>query len=131
MPTESWYKTDLVGKLKKAGCYARRVEDQFAVGTLDMIFVIPNMPTLFAEGKVIKHMFIEPSERQWIEGTRIMSASNGLNALPMLVGWKYGVLHVASWARKRFIHECTIAEPGDTPLDTISRWFEKWRTTEI
>lgn len=68
---ESELKTKLKEQAKKLGWYARRVEDQFAVGILDMIFVMPGGPTFFAEVKIVKSCKFGASDRQFIEMARI------------------------------------------------------------
>ena len=47
-------KRELVRAVKAIGGHARRIEDSWAVGVLDMIIKLPGVPVVFAEGKIIK-----------------------------------------------------------------------------
>lgn len=91
--TESEVKTDMVARIRKAGGYARRIEDQYAVGMLDTIFILNGL-TVFCEVKIIRNETFAPTARQWIEGTRILSARGPLS-IPLLVGYQEGHYYIA------------------------------------
>ena len=96
---ESRHKTEFVDQCRGLGAYARRVEDQFQVGVLDMIVAFSGLPVCFLEGKKVDHITFGPTERQWIEGERIMSLKGG-HSLALLVAWgPDNEFYVCEWAR--------------------------------
>ena len=100
---EADHKRKLVAEVNALrGGYARRVEDRFAVGVLDLIIKLPGQSIIFAEGKVVDGNLFGPSERQFIEGERIMAA--GMTAI--LLGWKSSVLYVSPWIKRANVHDC-------------------------
>jgi hypothetical protein len=84
------------------GGWARRVEDRWAVGALDLIIKLPRLPILFAEGKIIEGNVFGPTERQWVEGERIKAA--GLSVL--LLGWKGSTIYVSPWVKQADRRHC-------------------------
>ena len=54
MPNEADRKRELVKAVKALGGAARRVEDAWAVGVLDLAIKLPGVPFIWAEGKIIK-----------------------------------------------------------------------------
>ena len=99
---ESDHKRRLVSEITLLGGYARRIEDRFAVGALDMIIKPPRHSMLFAEGKVIGGNVFEPTLRQFEEGKRIIAA--GVSAL--LIGWNGGKMYVSPWVAKADKRDC-------------------------
>jgi hypothetical protein len=101
---EADYKRRLVADIsRRPGGYARRVEDKFAVGVLDMIFKLPGYPIVFAEAKLLVGGFkFAPSGRQYIEGQRLIAA----RLLPILIGWKDGQMYLSPWAEEADIRNC-------------------------
>jgi hypothetical protein len=75
------------------GGYARRYEDRWAIGLLDLFFKIPRLPPIWAEAKIIKGNVFAPTERQHIEGERMIAA--GLTVL--LIGWRDRIIYVSPW----------------------------------
>jgi len=73
MKLEADWKRWMVDSIKAAGGYARRVEDQFAVGTLDLILIHGGY-TVLAEAKRYKGNHFEPTARQHVEMMRIDAA---------------------------------------------------------
>jgi len=73
MKTESEVKTDSVKRARKAGWYARRFEDQYAVGLPDTYYA-KNGKSIFIEWKIIRSDKFSPSPRQAIELKCIASA---------------------------------------------------------
>jgi hypothetical protein len=47
---EADVKREIVRILLREGCFARRIEDKYAIGTLDMLIITP-MHTIYAEAK--------------------------------------------------------------------------------
>jgi hypothetical protein len=124
---ESKYKTNLVAECRKLGAYARRLEDRYAIGLLDLTIKFPGYPHLLAEGKIVEHQSFAPTLRQYEEGRRY-EAAGGLCAL---IGWSKGtkIMFVHLWAET-----ATKAEsfpPGGSYKEhaqTLLEWLI-WRTT--
>jgi hypothetical protein len=86
---ESELKTKMVKSVRDHGGYARRIEDSFAVGTLDTILVPRGLPVFMAEVKMIRGLSFGPTPRQYIEMIRVKEAAgNGNHIIPVLIGWK-------------------------------------------
>ena len=60
-------KRDLVKAIKAFGGHARRIEDSWAVGVLDLIIKLPGVPLIFAEGKIITGNLFGPTQAQFAE----------------------------------------------------------------
>jgi hypothetical protein len=74
---ESQIKTELIVRpMKKLGFYARRIEDQYSVGFPDLILKLPSFSWVFAEAKVVRGSFFNPSPRQLVELVRLDQAGN-------------------------------------------------------
>lgn len=91
---ESQLKTKMVKKIKEEGGYARRLEDQFAVGIPDVIAILPNLPVIFIEAKIIRGQHFSASPRQALEIERLNTPSPS-HAMAMLLGFKEGEIYVA------------------------------------
>jgi hypothetical protein len=119
---ESDFKRRLVADVNALpGGYARRVEDRFAVGMLDLIIKLPALPWIFAEGKLVDGNLFMPSERQFVEGERIQRAGGGV----VLIGWKSGVMYLSPWIRQADIRTCyRNLHTGDV---TTLREYLTWR----
>jgi hypothetical protein len=118
---ESQLKTELVKQCKAMGWYARRIEDGYGVGILDIVIVPRGSPTLFVEGKVTDGMKFAPTERQYVEGLRVIEAK-GL-ALPILVGWRNEIMYVANWDREAFITKAFRQPDKMNYAQTIEEWI--------
>ena len=82
---EAAHKRKLVAEIKAlSGGQARRIEDRWAVGVLDLILKLPGLPLVVAEGKIFDGNLFMPTEKQFEEGQRWINA--GVPAL--LIGWK-------------------------------------------
>lgn len=93
---ESHIKHMIVQSMRQAGGYARRIEDQFLVGTPDMILIPRGYPVFFAEVKIVKAQQLAPTPRQYIELTRIKDTwvpMRPKHVFPILIGWKDGVYY--------------------------------------
>ena len=103
MSNEADHKRRLVREVNGLpGAYARRVEDRWAVGVLDLIIKLPTHPILWAEGKIVEGNLFAPTGRQWEEGQRIQRA--GMPAL--LFGWKKAFMFVSPWVKQADIRTC-------------------------
>jgi hypothetical protein len=105
--SEAAYKRDLVAQINAIeGGYARRIEDRFAVGVLDLFIKYPGHDVVMAEGKIIEGNLFAPTERQFEEGMRLGFA--GIE--PVLIGWKDGQMYVSEWAKQADYRECFTLE---------------------
>ena len=106
--SEAAYKKELVDGINQLpGARARRVEDRWAVGVLDLIIKPPGLPFVMAEGKMIDGFQFGPTEAQYIEGLKWQAA--GVECV--LIGWKAGQMYCHRGARRPTAAECFTA-PG-------------------
>ena len=96
MPNEADRKRELVKAVKALGGHARRIEDSWAVGVLDLIIKLPYVPLVFAEGKIIKGNLFGPTPAQFAEGEKWIRA--GVNAV--LIGWQDQMMYVHPWVKQ-------------------------------
>ena len=125
---ESERKRELVEGCRALGGYARRLEDKYALGLLDLTIKLPDLPHVLAEGKIIEHQKFEPTLRQFEEGKRYIAAG-GVCAL---IGWdkKTKVMFVHEWAR--WAMKADSFPPGGSYKDhaeTLRDWLI-WRATK-
>lgn len=100
---EADHKRKLVAEINAlSGGWARRVEDRWAIGVLDMILKLPGAPIVFAEAKLVVGQAFGPTKRQFIEGQRIAAA--GLNVL--LIGWKDKRMAISPWTEEADFRQC-------------------------
>jgi len=101
---ESKHKSELVDDCKHLGAYARRHEDRYAIGLLDLAIKFPGHPHLLAEGKIVEHQTFAPTKRQYEEGARYIRAG-GLCAL---IGWdlKTKAMFIHPWAKTALKKDC-------------------------
>lgn len=102
---EASHKRKLVAEINALpGARARRVEDKWAVGVLDMIIKLPTVPVILAEGKLVVGAQFGPTPPQFIEGERWGKAG----VTPVLIGWrnKHKEMYVSPWTQKAHIDEC-------------------------
>lgn len=91
---EAGVKRAIVKSMQEGMGYARRIEDQYAVGTFDLILIPFGLPVFMAEVKIISANVFGPSPRQHIELQRIADvASNIGHVIPVMIGWKDGVYY--------------------------------------
>lgn len=102
MIKEADYKRRLVAEIKRLpGGWARRIEDRFAVGVLDIVIKLPGRPIFFAEGKLVDGNLFRPSDRQWEEGLQLQAA----NIDCVLLGWKMGIMYVSPWVKQADVRD--------------------------
>jgi hypothetical protein len=91
---EADVKRNIVKSMQEGGGYARRIEDQYSVGTYDMILILPRLPVFMAEVKMIRDNMFGPTPRQLVELRRIKSvAEDGGHVIPVIIGFKDGVYY--------------------------------------
>jgi hypothetical protein len=91
---ESKVKRAIVESMKEGGGYARRLEDQYAVGIYDMIIIPTGLPVFMAEVKIIRSEHFGPTPRQMVELQRVQQAANkGGHVIPVMIGWKDGAYY--------------------------------------
>lgn len=121
MNHETELKTELVRQCRKLGWYARRIEDQYAVGILDIIIVPPNHFTLFVEAKITDGLKFAPTPRQYVEGLEIIKASGC--AFPVIIGWRQEIMYIGDWAHEAFITKAYRQPDGMNYAETIKEWI--------
>lgn len=125
---ESKLKRELVEACQAMGAYARRLEDRYAIGLLDLTIKFPGYPHLLAEGKIVGHQAFAPTLRQYEEGKRYIDAG-GLCAL---IGWdsKTKVMFVHEWTKEA--KKADSFPPGGSckpHAETLRDWII-WRATK-
>jgi hypothetical protein len=126
MTTESSVKGMMVKSVRKAGGYARRIEDQFLVGMPDTILIPKGCPVFFAEVKIVKAQQLAPSMRQYVEMVRIKGASEN-HAIPILIGWKDGNYYFHEIAEKTVLTSCFSVTHNDMDFNDQLVQFYKGR----
>ena len=91
-----------VASIKRLCDGARRIEDRYGTGILDLIIKLPDRPFILAEAKLINGNLFAPTGAQYEEGKKWEAA--GVNCL--LLGWKGGQLHISHWVEKADYREC-------------------------
>ena len=124
MNLESKLKADLVHGCRDLGAYARRHEDRFAIGLLDLSIKFPGHPHLLAEAKIVEHQKFEPTLRQWKEGQDYTAAGG----LCCLIGWdkQTKAMFVHPWARWAMKEDCFTPASGSkkSHAETLRDWLE-------
>jgi hypothetical protein len=124
----------LVKEINQSGGYARRFEDKFGAGILDMVVVLPDLPVLFIEAKLIKGRSFEPRERQAVEMRRINEVAG--NARAVLMGVDHGRISLTTRAEKVYLtdqdvrHYSREGNPSFRDILTDFARRQKWLTTE-
>ena len=95
------------------------------MGILDIV-IVPNAypaiaPVLFVEAKVTDGLKFAPTERQYVEGLRIIEARG--SAIPILVGWRQEIMYIADWGREAFITRAFKQPDGSNYAHTIEVWL--------
>lgn len=86
MPTEAEFKRDLVRQLIKEGGYARRLEDRYAVGTLDLLLLTKRY-LIYAEAKLIKGIAL-PARVAQREQIKLFNEVGNPRAYALIIGLK-------------------------------------------
>lgn len=131
MKSESELKSDFVKKVRLEtaqipGWYARRIEDQYAVGIPDMLFGIPSGQAILIEAKrVLTGTAFAPTARQWIELQRWRDPGNTIhNRFSFMMAFKDRTVYIGDAAEKMDIRNCVASEPGEKRHEFL---FRAWR----
>lgn len=101
--SEADYKRQLVADINRLpGARARRIEDRYATGILDLVISLPGIPMFWAEGKVVAHNRFKPTPIQYEEGKRWLAA--GVRVV--LIGWHHGAIYLSPWVKEADRREC-------------------------
>jgi len=87
MTTESEFKRDLVHQLLKEGGFARRLEDKYAIGTLDLLLMTKRF-VIYAEAKLIKGLIALPARVSQREQIRLFNDVGNPRARAIVIGLK-------------------------------------------
>jgi len=128
MNLESTLKAKRVTGCKELGAYARRHEDRYAIGLLDLSIKFPGHPHLLVEAKIIDWQTFAPTPRQYEEGKRY----EAVGGLCCLIGWtKFDkAMFIHPWAKAALKKDSF--PPGGSLKDhatTLKDWLE-WRSTK-
>ena len=97
----------MVKSVKDAGGYARRIEDQYAVGIVDTILIPRNLPVFMAEVKIVKSRSFAPTPRQYVELCKIAEAGGNMGyVIPVVIGWGDGNFYFHEPAEVIQCHDC-------------------------
>lgn len=109
---ESELKSELVKACKAdAYCYARRLEDQYAVGLPDLIIAPGGLPTCLIEAKRVEHRKFAPTPRQYIELARFNNSPSFRRGL--ILGFKDGLFYLHNYVEEITIDKCEASDPGE------------------
>lgn len=103
-----------------SGGYARRWEDKWAVGLLDLVMKLPGHPLVWGEGKIVEGLVFAPTPRQYEEGRRIIAA--GMPAI--LIGWKNKTMFISPWVRKAHCDDCFHGTGPNLPI--LQEFLKGW-----
>src|SRR4249920_1004887 len=108
----------MIKSIKEAGGYARRIEDQYAVGMVDTILIPRGLPAFLAEVKVVKGPTFGPTPRQFEELCRIGKAAddNG-HVIPIMIGYREGVYYFHEPASTIHCQDCFSITTSDWTFD--------------
>jgi hypothetical protein len=84
--TEAEFKRDIVRQLNKEGGFARRLEDRYAVGTLDLLLLTERF-LLYAEAKLIKGLAL-PARVAQREQIQLFNKVGNVRAYAIIIGLK-------------------------------------------
>jgi hypothetical protein len=89
--TEAEFKRDLVRQLLKEGGFARRLEDRYAVGTLDLLLLTKRY-LIYAEAKLIKGLAGLPARVAQREQIQIFNDVGNPHARAIVIALKDGMM---------------------------------------
>lgn len=124
---EAQIKAVVVKEIQRGGGYARRIEDQYGVGILDLVLVPKGMPVFMVEAKIARGAKFAPSPRQYVELARIESAASP-HLFGMLMGWKDGTFYFHEAAKEAILEQCYSFVPqghGDFERHLIKFYEER------
>ena len=117
--SEADHKRELVAAINQLpGGRARRIEDRYGTGILDLIIKMPHRPLVLAEAKLIDGLQFTPTGAQYEEGKKWQAA--GVNCL--LLGWKHGQLYISHWVEKAHVNDCFTGH-GMTDVEALLEYL--------
>jgi hypothetical protein len=120
--SEAEYKRGLVASINRLpGGRARRIEDRYATGVLDLIIKPPDMPLVMAEGKLIDGNLFAPTGAQYTEGKKWQDA----HVECVLIGWKAGQMFLSPWVEKADCRQCFFI-PGLSDALALIEYLALW-----
>ena len=87
MPTEADFKRAVVRQLLQEGGFARRIEDKFAVGSLDML-LITTLNTIYAEAKLLKGIAAFPASVAQRHQIELVNRVGNMESRALIIGLK-------------------------------------------
>ena len=118
-------KRELVKAVKRLGGQARRLEDRWAVGLLDLVIKLPGQPFIWAEGKLIDGNLFAPTGAQYEEGKKWIKAGTGV----VLLGWQDSLMFISPWVKKADKRECWTSGKG-SDADSLLEYLKVKNATE-
>jgi len=91
MPTEADFKRAIVRQLLNEGGFARRIEDKFAVGSLDMLLVTAKY-TIYAEAKLLKGIAALPASVAQRHQIELVNRVRNPTCCALVIGLKDGMM---------------------------------------
>ena len=117
--SEASYKRELVADINRLpGGRARRIEDRYGTGVLDLIIKLPEIPLVMAEAKLVDGNLFAPTGAQFEEGKRWEAA--GVKCV--LIGWKKGEMFISPWVAKAHVDDC-FASWNYSYVDALTRYL--------
>jgi hypothetical protein len=89
--TEADFKRAIVRQLLNEGGFARRIEDKFAVGSLDMLLITP-MHTIYAEAKLLKGIAALPASVAQRHQINLVNSVRNPTCCALVIGLKDGMM---------------------------------------
>ena len=84
---EADFKRDIVRRLLQEGGFARRLEDRYAIGTLDLL-LITRRHMIYAEAKLLKNIVALPARVAQREQIKLVNAVGNPHARALVMGLK-------------------------------------------
>jgi hypothetical protein len=115
--------------MRDDGGYARRIEDQYAVGIFDMIIIPRGLPVFFAEVKMVTNNVFGPTPRQMIELSRLADvAGNACHAIPVMIGFQDHIYYFHKPQLKIDKRDCFSVTTSEMPFHRqITQYFHSIR----
>jgi len=87
MPSEAEFKRALVRQLLNEGGFGRRIEDKFAVGSLDMLLITQRF-TIYAEAKLLTGIAALPASVAQRHQIKLVNEVDNVSSRAMVIGLK-------------------------------------------
>jgi hypothetical protein len=118
---EANLKRDLVRQLLQEGGYGRRIEDKYAVGTLDLLLMTKRF-VIYAEAKIMKGLVTLPIRAtQGAEIGRFNRIGNP-NACALIIGFRDGMIGFGL-PGEHFLSRCACSWPLEMNV-TLTEYLE-------